>query len=590
MIQLYTYFLRNRTSVLNQTFRTYLSTIYGNLPSIPARVKFKKGVIHLQALTSSKIGPHIEASPSLREFFLGKSWYTLLKIDENKSALNYEAQYKIDSSVFVSPENIIFSEQLYAIHSDIWEKFLAYLPNQEIVKLLGLKEHRHLWLAYSYAMTAQTHEEAIARAKFIGRYHFLLSVAFYQLEDLKKQNLPPEFQISVLKEIKHDLDRGMLKKQNFVNFHLSLNESMLSKLRHCPNLFDVSLLAALVFNYSKISFQSVDVKRQHSAIHRLPASNSDPRCFSSALHLARRLSKVSSRPGLLFFNSRSQWTKEPNLQSKYDPLSPYYFDALFSDLILRQVLLQAHHCSMVVDKSLIQIIRQRFESLFMQETGVHKFEELQSYWQHHAHYLKIFKSEHNERKFWSPLINPLKIENIQIVALASEEEVRQHGIKMHHCVQGDIFIQCCRELSADILELVSDTGEVSTLDIRPQFSGKYYILQHVGVGGVQKPSQHHLKVGLQLLEGINSGHLISKARQMMNLNQSVNPYQFDYDLDDWLTQEKIYQFYKTKKMLPSRLIFGNYRELLKHLNIENMINDVLETIKDEKSNAYSYHP
>lgn len=579
-----------------QRLRSYVSASYANTLKLPSRIRHKHDTVYLQMLTtSSKLGTNLQGNSTLHEFIFGSAWHTLLKIDNKKQGIFYEKTY-IDLQTeaskinYIPPENIIFPEALFGVPQTIWDAFISHLDHQEVVDLLGLKRHRHLWPAYHYALSAPTSELTTARAKHIGQFHFLLSIVLYRLEDIEQQQVPrqKELQFTILKDIKEDLDDGKFDTKKMEKFHRCLTVLFVHKLRHCSSIFDLSLFAALVCNYAKASLEPIDIKRKHGAINMLPYSGTEPNHFVSVLKLAKILNKISARPGLLFFNSQAQWGSSAVKERNLEKLGKHYFDALFNDLILRQIILQAHAAYICIDKDLLQIIKERFESLFFQELAVNKIEILQTYWQHNSHHVAAHKSSKNIRRFWSPLISNTEINGIKILPLASVDSILSHGRKMNHCVQAPIFIAACRNLEIDILELLSEDGERSTLDIRPAHRSGYYILQHVNVGGDEEPSKKHLDAGIQLIKEMQAGRIqVSKARQMeIDENNSSNIYQFEYDLDDMNTQEQIYQVYKSKKMLPPRLIFANYLEMLERTDLVNIIDNVLKRMSELDVSTY----
>jgi hypothetical protein len=568
-----------------QRLRSYVSATYANTVNLPSRIRYKQDTVYLQMLTTSKLGNNLQGNPTLREFIFGSAWHTLLKIDNKKQGIFYEKTYinlqtEASKTNYIPPENIIFPENIFGVPQVIWDSFINHLDHQEVVALLGLKRHRHLWPAYHYALAAPTPELIAARAKHIGQFHFLLNTVLYQPEDIERQQVtrPKELQFSILKEIKKDLDDGKFDTRKMEKFHACLSVLLVHKLQHCSNIFDLSLFAALVSNYAKMSLEPIDIKRKHGAISLLPYSGTEPERFFSVLKLAKTMNKISARPGLLFFNSHTQWRGFGDEETDLEKLGKHYFDALFHDLILRQTMLQAHAAYIFIDDDLLQIIKERFESLFLQKTSINKIKLLQTYWQHNSHHVAAYKNSKNTRKFWSPLISNIEINGIKMSSLASVDSIIRHGRTMEHCVQEPIFVASCRNLSIDIVELVSADGEKSTLDIRPDYPSGYYILQHVGVGGDDEPSKKHVDAGIQLIKEMKAGRIqVSKARQMeLDENNSSNIYQFEYDLDDINTQDRIYQVYKSKKMLPPRLIFANYLEMLEHTDLVNIIDDVLK--------------
>lgn len=581
--------LTKYSPITYQHVRTYVAATYTNIEKIPARIRHKQDTIHLQALTSYKLGPKLRCDMTLQEYFLGSAWHTLLKIDNKKQSIFYEETYLDlesgqDKTIFPSPEQIIFPENIFGVTQTLWESFIAHLDHQEVVDLLNLKQHRHLWPAYQYALSAPTTQLVTARAQLIGQFHFLLSVALYHSEDIEQHPLDMrrEFHLPVLKIIKHDLDRGKFSKKNMETLHHCLTLLVVNKLRYCSNILDLNLLARMVSSYAKIGLEPLDKHRKLNAINMLPSSDTEPNRFSSALKLAKVVDRMSARPGLLFFNSQSQWGAYSNKKDNMDKLGQHYFDALFHDLIRRQVMLQAHASNTFIDNDLLHFVKERFEFLFLQETAMNKIEALQTYWQHNSHMIAPIKPSKHKERFWSPLISNTKINGITIHPLASVDSIIQHGKLMQHCVQTDIFVECCRSMAADILELVSEDGETSTLDIRPDYAGGYYKLQHVGVGGSQPPSKPHLEAGIKLLEEMQAGRIkLSKARQMKYLDRNSKPtYQFDYDLDDLTTQEQIYQIYKSKKMLPPRLVYANYIEMLETTKLVSIIDYVFKKMSE----------
>lgn len=156
---------------------------------------------------------------TLRDYILGSAWRTVLKIDRNRQGIFYQETYVDPNSNslktgIIPPEKLIFPHILYGISQTIWEAFIEHLDNQEVVALLNLKQHRHLWPAYQYALSAANPQVICSRAKMIGKFHFLLSMVLYSSEDLKQQmTIKEEFKFSVLTDIKADLDQGLFAKK-----------------------------------------------------------------------------------------------------------------------------------------------------------------------------------------------------------------------------------------------------------------------------------------------------------------------------------------------------------------------------------------
>ncbi len=558
-----------------QLIRTYVSTVHANTLKVPARIKKEKSTIYLQMLMSRQLGPQLNLDMTLREYMFGSTWHPVLKISRDHfgvisgSSAIENLKPKIDNSIFIAPEAVIFPEKLFGIPQDIWDAFLAYLEHQDVVNLLNLKQHRHLWPAYQYAVSASEPNLRIARAKLIGQFHFLLSIVLYTPNEIAAAQFERQegFNFEFLNDVKQRLDQGKFYKQEMREFHACLTPFLIKKLRHCSNIMDLGFFATLISDYAKLDLDLSGHCRKLGAINMLPSSVEAPHRFASYLSLAKKMHHITLQPGLLFFNSQTQWDS----QDAIDEMSKNYFDALFHDLVRRQLMLQAHAANVLVDHRLISLVKRKFEALFIGQAAINSIKIPQRYWQHNAHMIAEAKPVQNQIKFWSPIIDNLEIDGVKIRALASESALIQHGEIMQHCVQGEPFIALCRSLQGDVLELVSEDMEMSTLDLR---RGKdYYILQHVSVGGIQKPSQRHLDVGVQVLEGILSGKIpLSKARHIEKPHQS---YEFDYALDDLLTQEHIYQIYKSKKMLPSRMMYANYLEMLEMTQLKEIINDAL---------------
>ncbi|PJD91403.1 MAG: hypothetical protein CK424_07215 [Legionella sp.] len=585
-------------SNISHQVRTYVAAAHATSVKIPARIKQHQEVVHLQVLTSQKIGPNLHYDKTWRDYFFGSSWHTLLKIDNKTQGVSLEdtqikSGFSYDKAVFMPPEHIIFPEHLFGIPQEIWEAFLGHLEHQGVVQGLCLKQHRHLWPAYSYALSAPTADVMTARAHWIGRFHFLLSIALYKPEEIEQytQDKRRNFQFSFLNDIKHDLDQGRFDENKMLKIHAGFTRLFLKKLRHCSNILDLNLLAALVSNFAKTTLEPFDMPRQLGAINRLPCSTTDPHRFASSLTLAKKIHEMSARPGLLFFNSQSQWAAYTSKAGSINDLGTHYLNALFDDLIRRQLILQAHAAHVLIDSDLLHIVKERFESFFMQDIGFHHITALQQYWQHNSHTITSVKPSPNKEKFWSPLIDNTEISGVSIRSLASEDALIRHGKTMRHCVQTELFVDSCRDKEIDILELVSKDGELSTLDLRRGGDDAFYKMQHVSVGGVQSPSQLHLEAGIKLVEQMRVGHIhVSKARQMEDINhEEKSAYHFEYDLEDLVTQEQIYQVYKAKKMLPKRLIFANYQEMLSTTQLVNIIDDVLaKMMNTERDSSPSF--
>lgn len=593
------YFLPKMSPLLSQQ-RLYQAAVFANTPSLTARIKKKHGVFHLQALTTNQLGPQLLGKLTLREEFFGSAWHTVLSIDNP----NQQIIHGKGDTIAIDPprrspipaDQIVYPEKLYGIPQNVWDSFTQLLENQDVVHALNLRQHRHLWLGYRYAMSASTPSLRITRAQLLGQHHFLLPIAVGNLEemphldfadveatwfDLKHRN---EWNFAAITAIKTDLDQGVFDSNKMAQFHSGITKVLLNKLRHCANFLDFSLLTTLISNYSKFAFESVDTNKQHSAINWIASSQTDPLRFAQSLQLAKVSSRISTQSGLLFFNSRSQWQSFTRPSSEQITFCRDYFDALFHDLLKREILVQASALSTLIEDDMLQSIKEKFEAQIINQATISQCMYFQNRWQHNMHLIHAAKPMRNHTLSWSPLINNIEFNSIQIRALKSHAELIQTGIEMKNCLQSGNFTHLCLENEGNLLLLIDKQKSKSIIHLTHDSNYFLKIQQHKGFGNIDA-NFLHLQTGVQLVRAINSGEIkLFQKRKTEYLHASKHPLnEFDYEISDLQTQENVYQKYKEKGLLPKNLIFANHREMLVKTGLDANITKILSFVAEVPS-------
>ena len=593
--------LRYRFSSLLQTHpRFYKAAAYADTPPLSARIRKQGNLIHLQALTTQQIGPQLAGLPSLREALLGTAWHTVLSIDNaNQQMIHGQGgTHSIDSPLSqpTSPDNIVFPEKLYGIPQNIWDRFIQLLDDQPVVKALNLQYHRHLWLGYHYAMSAASPNVRMARAQLIGQYHFLLPIAVSNFEaishdhsdedetswfDMKHRN---EFNMTAIRYIKADLDQGKFDIKTVMTLHHGITQVLVNKLCHCTHFLEFILLITLISNYSKFALEKVETDKQHTAINWLPSSSSQPIRFAKSLQMAKVSSRISTQSGLLFFNSRTQWPDFNRPESEKITLCRNYFNALFHDLILREVLVQADALSLLIEDDSLEKIKEKFEAQVIKRASISQCMYFSTRWKHNMHVMQAVKPMKNATPRWSPLIPDLVFNGMKVHALKSHAELVEIGQELENCLQLGQFRILCRNNGGNLLLLIDKKNTKSIIHLAHDRDYILNIVQYKAYAHLDANFLHS-QTGVQLVKALNAGEIqLSQKRKTEYLYDTENPLSdFDYDITDLMTQEKVYQKYIETGLLPKSLIFATYQDMLMNTGMRENIDKILTFVTEETS-------
>lgn len=552
-------FFNNSTRVTINSLKSYVTASHINTPTYKARIKASKDeTVVLQVLSDNMLGENLQPAITFRELAFGSAWHTLLKI-ENKKEIAFENEYvtvnngtSLAENTYI-PKQIIYWKKLFAVPQPIWDEFLGYLPNKEVVNLLNLQKHRHLWPAYQYAISGDTYNNVTARAKLIGEYHFLMSSL--------------DSKIGV---IKNDLDAGRFDVTKMTMLNPAFTLPFLNKLRFCTTFFELRVFANIVNSYAKTCTENINKQRLHTAIEWLPSSVNEPDSFLSSLKFANYLTNLGASSGRLFFNSKNNWQRQ---FSNSDLLVKTYLDALFEDLIRRQLIIQANAINAAINAEIIASLKEQFQIILTENIGINKLIKLQASWQNKMPNIAQIRQIEQPESSWEPIIAPTKIDGIKIRALSSEKELYEHGVKMENCVQSSVFINLCRSKEADIIVL-DGHRECSTIDLRRVGYFDVTLLQHRGIGGIKPPSKLHLQVGKKLLTKLRDGQIqFTHARRMQY--DDFKSYLSLYKYSNLDVQERTYEAYKAQKLLPKSLVFDTYQDMLYKTGLIPIIDKIL---------------
>lgn len=496
--------------------------------------------------------------------------------------------------------NAITPDLLYSIPQSVWEEFIRSL-NPQIIEVLNLKKHRHLWSAYNYAAEASTEEIALKRAKLIGQHHFVLGIFYYNsLMDNSLEGLlssSHDCNSEEWYELKRNCNRFQraLKERNFFDYqlaqtlHPAFTPRFLNKVAHYSDITEVIQLGDALLHYSSTmkvfdphtvnkstygSFMTsgllkftLDSKKINDAMNWLPSSTENPKEFSQSIKLISTLSGANLG---FFFPSRESWNKD-KIPNEINQLIFDYGNALFEDLILRQILQKAQEKNLAAQSVLISQIGYKFRQLIATSHNISRINKLQERWHGNIEAIEQAKP-FSSKRVWMPLITQACIEGITITPIISEIELKSHGREMRHCVGG--YAQQCQENKSNIFELVDEQNNKSTLNVVCA-NGKFEIQEHKAYQNTV-PNTQHRAVSAELMRQINE-RIIPINQDRLNERSTYSQIQgdFPYPIDRLDIQDEIYGVYKQKKVLPPMLIAESYEEMLEQSGLRSLIDDVI---------------
>lgn len=480
---------------------------------------------------------------------------------------------------------------LYSIPQPIWEDFIRGL-NQDVVAVLDLKTHRHLWMAYNYALETSIEEIALKRAQLIAKHHFALAILYHDnlLNILSTSRIYKRQALEELRDNCTEFQR-ILREENFFNYilaekiHPVFTPKFLHKMAHLPNVFKVVGLAEAILRYSATTIVfpcstgdisstepvKFDPKKMQNAINWLPSSTQKPKELSDCVTFFEPL-EFSNKASL--FPSRQSWSGKENITKAANYEIFDYKQALFNDLIYREVLQKIHEeCINEKTDFIIAKVNYKFRQLIAASNDILRLNALQKRWRKNIHVIKdkkpLFSKEARE---WKSLMETTVIDGITITPLTSESALKSHGNEMDHCVGG--YTEECLENTSNILKLIDAQNGKSTLEL-VYVKDKIKIQAHKGEYN-SFPNERHRKAALELLRQINEG-IIPLNEDRLNekpIHSQVHT-EYPYEVNELGIQEEIYQIYKTLGILPSILTADNYQEMLKKSGLDNLIGETI---------------
>ncbi|MCL5272627.1 MAG: PcfJ domain-containing protein [Gammaproteobacteria bacterium] len=516
----------------------------------------------LQSLTKKQLSRVLVGPASWRHFMLGRDWQNIL-INHPDKGIHIDSEYlRAAGSSWLPTYRIIDQQQLYAIPQDIWDSFVATFKNQTIVDNLNLKVHRHLWDAYNFAHSANSLELASKRAYIIGTYHFLLPFSVESIDALCVF-----YHGSVVRLLKNQLSMGIFSLETLSKLHQGLSPGFINKAAHCTDHRELMRLAGAVQQYS-----GNDPKCQLTTTSLLFSSRQEPVQFAKALNVYMRFqsSLVST---YLFFGSRKKWldyTEDDLCQFNFNHIEDYSH-ALFHDLIKREILYQLSKVNGVTNE-VSNLIKHKFLQRVIGTNTACQLNYLQERWHRNLNYINAEKPLDNYSS-WQPLFDDLVLDNISIHVICSIRELKEHGVKMKHCVGG--YAEKCLNNEINIIEFNDNTGYTSTLELAYGENNKIEMKQHRSFKNIE-PDKSHQIVALQLLQILNNNELVIHPDRKNDSGVKIHKNRFDYDINNISAQEAIYNVYKEKKLLPAKLIASDYHHMLRKSGLLEVIEGVIE--------------
>jgi hypothetical protein len=298
-------------------------------------------------------------------------------------------KYEFIFAMLCSRQDEWLPDLLYAIPQATWDAFIAKLPNQEVVSILNLAEHRHLCKAYNYAAVSN---HSKLRADAISKYHFLASLLpdieysyssssidyftkravdsedydisqpsskyfinhylsrksnHYYIDQMSTGEFvlhpsPIKFENEISpKEIFFQIDQGKSPAEILTNKFLYLTPLFLNKFSHCPQWRDLNSIGSHLILPKATNKNILDKEKLNEFIAALPSSKKSPQEFSEMIKSSRTaLSKtrgddISSR---LFYQSRNQFSLFQALKRDDENLLRDYISAIVNDLIFPELM------------------------------------------------------------------------------------------------------------------------------------------------------------------------------------------------------------------------------------------------------------
>lgn len=530
----------------------------------------------------------------------GRAWTPLLTIDPTTDTLSpwaEEEQAPLMRAWLISPDSIVPPEQLYAIHSETWGHFLAKLGRPELVSALGLHKHRHLWRGYEFACAAPTPELAEMRAKIIGQYHFLLSVAFMPFQSLIKIRSFATFPLyifnasladkeSVYAAIHEDLHNGQFDATKMQALHPVFTPEFLEKIAHCTSFSEVDRLAWMMVNYADMpgSGQPAET-RLMEATERMPSSHDTPADFGCMMRLGGELFTSSSAhvAGGFLFNDKTSWSRDGKKINGFfatgqrDAMSPIrgYINALYGDLVYRSIQLNFPEEIPEYSPDYIYNFPELFQALLADNQSILQMQRLQQRWRRNFMLLEALKPA-AENDCWEPLMNNCQINGFFVNVLTSGRSLRLHDAQMEYGVGG--FSRLCLANVCNILQITDTRGRETIVSLGYSKAGGIVVSQHFGAHACP-PFPEHVQLAKALVQGMNTGLVPVNWARCDAPPAPASHAIYPWSLEDDALQERVYEAWRGLKLLPPVLDAPNHAAMLAQCGIMERLQESVERIE-----------
>ncbi|QBS12155.1 PcfJ domain-containing protein [Legionella geestiana] len=531
----------------------------------PSRlVQKSKGIVSLQVRSVPDAG----RSPE---------WSTLLAVDvgnDTIASVEEEEQAPLMLAWLRSPDRVIPLEQLYAVESRIWKRFLAHLGEPLLAEMLGLEKHRHLWQGYAFARSAHSLEIAERRARMLSEHHFLLPLALTPFKDFQQFplyifNRELEDKAALYESIRMDAYQGKFVPEKMRELHPVFTREFLKKIAHCTSLLEVDRLAWMLNNHADMpGAPHGAAKRLAAATNRMPSSRLTPADFGCMTELSHHLSVMNHvhAAGGFLFNGKTDWTQNRVklhgffTASRRDAVFHIsdYVNALYNDLIYREIQREFPEAHPEDSANHIYNFPELFHALLADNQCILQMQRLQERWHQNFALLEVRKPLAMD-ECWEPLIADCQINGITVNVLTSSLALREHGEEMEHCVGG--FNRFCLANSCNILRLMDANGTQTTASLA--YSRKHPVLVHQHFGARNSPPPlKHARALEELVECINHKKIPLNQARRDALPVFAPRVAYPWALDDDAAQEAVFAAWKGLKLLPSVLDAPNHGAML----------------------------
>lgn len=529
---------------------------------------------------------------TLKYFVEDDRWYDALVIEGHPDGRKrIHRAYGVDTDPRAYHHHYLLApnfttELLYAIPQDVWNTFIAALPNQRVVAMLNLAAFRHLYKGYNVAMDGYTELLQLRRAKLIARYHFLISNGF---------NVGHMSLSTLCDRLAKGEDINKLLAESFGL--PMLTAEFFDKFSHHSEWSDVARIGELIKRRSlKRDGVTFDADKANAFIAALPSSQQSPHEFHTMLNHYSQITDSISRGFFAHFD-RKNWelfeanvfyhqpfTSAADITFDFNLLRDY-LDTLIANLVYPEIMRRVltaypgasdHLLAELMERShskAYYAVRGLFFALCADKTKLAVLVSQGKQWRENHAVIETKKPEKaqlrkNEEK-WHALFEQQTIDSVTFTCITSKQAdddgytTREKKIYPH---TSDFWGG-----KDHIIQLQSTSGEQSRVELQvlTDYDGQSFVevVQHVAQGR-KKPSRELEAAVAQLVKKIEQGEITlnrnrgkivtPKTETYLEMTHSVYP----YSLSDENAQEQIYQVYKSAGVLPAFMVADNYRDML----------------------------